>query len=107
MSHILFMSSDPVLKEKNMEVLQQNGLDASGASECLQGLVMLDKTEYDVVVIDDELSDVNGYEACLKVRQQSDVAIILLGSVAESEVWSKVEELGFDLYLRKPVSPGN
>jgi DNA-binding NarL/FixJ family response regulator len=105
MSHILFMSSDPVLKAKNMDVLQQSGLEVSGVSECLQGLVALDKTEYDVVVIDDELSDMNGYEACLKVRKQSDVAIVLLGSVAESEVWSKVEELGFDLYLRKPVSP--
>ena len=105
MSHILFMSSDPVLKAKNTDVLQQSGLEVSGVSECLQGLVALDKTEYDIVVIDDELSDMSGYEACLKVRKQSDVAIILLGSVAESEVWSKVEELGFDLYLRKPISP--
>lgn len=105
MSHILFMSSDPILKEKNMEIFRQNGLEATGTSECLQGLVMLDKTEYDVIIIDDELADVNGYEACLKVRQQSDTPIVLLGSVSESDVWSKVEELGFDLYLRKPVGP--
>jgi CheY-like chemotaxis protein/predicted RNA-binding Zn-ribbon protein involved in translation (DUF1610 family) len=105
MSHILFMSSDPVLKEKNIEILRQSGLETSGAAECLQGLTMLDKNNYDVVVIDDELTDASGYEACLKVRQQSDVPIVLLGSGSESEVWSKVEELGFDLYLRKPVSP--
>jgi DNA-binding response OmpR family regulator/predicted RNA-binding Zn-ribbon protein involved in translation (DUF1610 family) len=105
MSHVLFLSSDPVLKEKNIEILKQNGLDASGASDCLQGLVMLDKTDYDVIVIDDELTDASGFEACLKVRQQSDLPVILLGTLAESEVWSKVEELGFDLYLRKPISP--
>ena len=95
MSHVLFMSSDPVLKEKNIDILRQNGLDASGASECLQGLIMLDKADYDVIIIDDELSDVSGYEACLKVRQQSDMPVILLGTVSESEVWSKVEDSGF------------
>jgi len=105
MSQILFLSSDPVLKEKNLEVLHQNGLEADGASECLEGLIMLDKNGFNIVIVDDELSDVSGYEACIKVRQQHDVHIILLGTVSESEVWSKVEELGFDLYLKKPVSP--
>ena len=105
MNRILFLSSDPVLKEKNIEIMKQNGLDTVGISACLDALIMLDKKEFDLVVIDDELSDVSGFEACLKVRQQSDVPIILLGSVADTEVWSKVEELGFDLYFRKPVSP--
>ncbi len=105
MSHILFLSSDPVLREKNLDVLHQNGIEADGAAECLEGMVMLDKNGFDIVVIDDELNDVSGYEACVKVRQQFDVHIVLLGTVSESDVWSKVEELGFDLYLKKPVSP--
>ncbi len=105
MSEILFLSSDPVLKEKNLEIMQQSGLDAAGTSGCLEGLVMLDKNKYQVVVIDDELSDVSGYEACLKVRQQQGVLIVLLGNIPDSDAWARVEELGFDLYLRKPVSP--
>ncbi len=105
MSQILFLSSDPVLKEKNIEILQQSGLDATGSSGCLDGLVMMDKVSYDVVIIDDELSDVSGYEACLKIRQQHGAAIVLLGTIADSDAWARVEELGFDLYLRKPVSP--
>lgn len=105
MSQILFLSSDPVLKEKNVEILQQSGLDANGTSGCLDGLVMMDKTNYDVIIIDDELSDVSGYEACLKIRQQHAALIILLGTIPDSDAWSRVEELGFDLYLRKPISP--
>jgi DNA-binding response OmpR family regulator len=105
MSEILFLSSDPVLQQKNMQVMQQSGLEAVGQSSCLDGLVQLDKNRFQVVVIDDELDDATGYEACLKVRQQTSVFIVLLGVVAESEAWSRVEELGFDLYLRKPVSP--
>jgi DNA-binding NarL/FixJ family response regulator len=105
MSHILFLSSDPVLKEKNLEILHQNGIEADGVSECLEGLIILDKNDFDIVIIDDELTDVSGYEACVKVRQQTEAHILLLGTVSESEVWSKVEALGFDLYLKKPVSP--
>ena len=105
MSQVLFLSSDPILRKKNIEVLSQAGLQTSGSDKCLEGLLMLDKNGFEVVVIDEELADVTGYEACLKVRQQSDTPIVLLGSVTETEVWAKVEELGFDLYLRKPVSP--
>jgi len=105
MSQILFLSSDSVLKEKNIEILQQSGLDADGTSGCLDGLVMMDKSSFDVIVIDDELSDVSGYEACLKIRQQQGALIVLLGTIPDSDAWSRVEELGFDLYLRKPISP--
>ncbi len=105
MSQILFLSSDPVLKGKNLKVFEQNGLEAEEAAGCLEGMILLDKNGFGIVVIDDELNDVSGYEACVKVRQQSDVSIILLGTVNEAEVWSKVDELGFDLYLKKPVSP--
>jgi len=105
MSKILFLSSDQVLKEKNIEILQQSGLDASGTQGCLDGLMMMDKNNFDVIVIDDELSDVSGYEACLKVRQQQGAMIVLLGTIPDSDAWSRVEELGFDLYLRKPISP--
>jgi len=105
MSQILFLSSDLVLKEKNIEILQQSGLDAIGTQGCLDGLMMMDKNNFDVVVIDDELSDVSGYEACLKVRQQQGAMIVLLGTIPDSDAWSRVEELGFDLYLRKPISP--
>ena len=105
MSKILFLSSDLVLKEKNIEILQQSGLDASGTQGCLDGLMMMDKNNFDVVIIDDDLSDVSGYEACLKVRQQQGAMIVLLGTIPDSDAWSRVEELGFDLYLRKPISP--
>lgn len=86
-------------------MLHQNGIEADGTSECVEGMVLLDKNGFDIVIIDDELNDVSGYEACVKIRQQFDAYIILLGTVSESEVWSKVEDLGFDLYLKKPVSP--
>jgi CheY-like chemotaxis protein len=105
MSQILFLSSDPVLKQKSIELLSQSGLDTSSVATCLDGLLIIDKNGIEVAIIDEELADMSGYEACLRVRQHSDIPIVLLGSVTESEVRAKVEELGFDIYLRKPISP--
>jgi len=105
MSQVLFLSSDPVLRQKNIEVLSQSGLDTTGVATCLDGLLIIDKNGIEVVVIDEELADMSGYEACIRVRQHSDIPMVLLGSVTESEVWAKVEELGFDIYLKKPISP--
>jgi CheY-like chemotaxis protein len=105
MNQILFMSSDPVLRQKNIEVLSQNGFTVSDSADCLGGLLKVDKSAFDIIIIDEELSDYDGYEACGKIRQHSDIPIILIGTRPDSEVWDSVEELGFDLYMSKPVSP--
>jgi CheY-like chemotaxis protein len=105
MNQILFMSSDPVLRQKNIEVLSQNGFTVSDSADCLGGLLKIDKSDFDTIVIDEELSDYDGYEACQKIRQHSEIPIILIGTRSDSEVWDKVEELGFDIYMSKPISP--
>jgi DNA-binding response OmpR family regulator len=106
MSQVLFLSSDPVFIKNSLEILQQSGLKVDSASGCFDGLVLMGKNKFDVVVIDDKLSDVGGYEACLKVRRwQKGTLIVLLGAIPGSEAWSRVEELGFDIYLHTPVSP--
>jgi DNA-binding response OmpR family regulator len=106
MSQVLFLSSDPVLTHQNLDTIQNNGLEADSTSGCLEGLVMIGKNNFDVIVIDDKLSDVSGYEACLKVRHwKKHALIVLLGDIPDLDAWSRVKELGFDLYLRKPVNP--
>jgi DNA-binding response OmpR family regulator len=105
MNQILFMSSDPVLRQKNIEVLSQNGLVVNDSADCLGGLLKVDRNAFDIIIIDEELSDYDGYEACQKIRQHSEIPIILIGTRPDSEVWDKVEELGFDIYMSKPISP--
>jgi CheY-like chemotaxis protein len=106
MSKILIISSDPVFTKKNVEVLRQNGLEVDSTPGCLDGLVMMRNNNFNVIVIDDKLSDVSCYEACLKVRHwRQGALIVLLGTIPDLDAWSREKELGFDLYLHKPVSP--
>jgi len=105
MNQILMMSNDPILKRKNLEVLIGNGFQVTDVSDALDGLLMVDKDGFSAIIIDEELADIDGYKATQKIRQYSQIPIILLGSGLPEDVWSKVDELGFDIYLKKPISP--
>ena len=105
MNQILVMSNDPILKRKNLEILIENGFQVTDVSDALDGLLMVDKDGFSAIIIDEELADIDGYRATQKIRQYSQIPIILLGSETPEDVWSRVDELGFDIYLKKPVSP--
>lgn len=105
MNKILVMSSDPILKRKNLEVLVSSGFQVADVSDALDGLLMVDKNGFTAIIIDEELADIDGYRACQKIRQYSQIPIILLGTEPSEDVWAKIDELGFDIYLKKPVSP--
>ena len=103
MSQILMMSSDPIVKQKCLEVLINAGFKITDVSDALDGLLMVDKDGFSTIIIDEELADMDGYRACQKVRQHSQVPIILLGTEPSENIWSRVDELGFDVYLKKPA----
>ncbi len=105
MIQILMLSSDPILKQKNIEALTKAGFQVVAVSDLLEGLLQIDKNGFDVVIIDEELPDADIYQACQRIRQSSEIPIILLGSEVDEKVWSKVDDLGFNFYLRKPLSP--
>ena len=105
MSHILFISDDSILKQKNLDYLIQNNYEVSTASDCLGGLLNIDSNTFDVVVLDEKISDMSCYKCCQKVRQYSNVPLVLLGTEPGTDVWPKIDELGFDMYIKKPISP--
>jgi CheY-like chemotaxis protein len=105
MNKILVMSNDPILKRKNVEAISASGFEVADVSDALDGLLMVDKNGFVAIVIDEELADIDGYRACQKIRQYSQIPIILLGTEQSDEIWAKIDDLGFDIYLKKPVSP--
>ena len=105
MNTILFLSADSMFKQKNVDIFIQNGFLVSESYDCKGAFILLDKSKFDVVVIDEKLSDGDGYEACKRMRQYSGALIILLGTETDDEMSDRVEQLGFNLYIKKPVSP--
>lgn len=84
--------------------LHASGFRAVTASDGMTALSRAEHEEPDLVILDVMLPDMDGYEVCRRVREFSQVPIIML--TAKAEVSHKVTGLGAgaDDYVTKPFS---
>jgi len=88
---------DIYLKGEDYETIKaENGEEA---------LKLLEENDVDLIILDIMMPKVNGIEACLKIREQREMPIIMLS--AKSEDMDKILGLntGADDYLTKPFNP--
>jgi DNA-binding response OmpR family regulator len=81
--------------------LEGAGYRVMRAAGALDGLNKLYQTYPDMIIMDGELSVVNGEDACMRVREASYLPMIVLGSPEKAV---EVLELGVDAFMTKPPS---
>lgn len=94
-------------------ILLSRGLESHGhkvetAENGRQALEMLKRGSYDLVLLDIEMPEMNGYqvlEACLQDNELRNLPIIMTSSLDEINSIVKCVELGAEDYLNKPVNP--
>ena len=84
--------------------LEQDGMDVDCAYDGQEALDLIQKNEYDVVLLDVMLPVLTGFEVCQQVREFSDVPIIIL--TAKGDDMDKILglEYGADDYITKPFN---
>ena len=84
--------------------LEQDGMDVDCAYDGQEALDLIQKNEYDVVLLDVMLPVITGFEVCQQVREFSDVPIIML--TAKGDDMDKILglEYGADDYITKPFN---
>ncbi|WML37512.1 response regulator transcription factor [Clostridium sp. OS1-26] len=82
--------------------LNHEGYIADVAFDGIEGLNKVKKNTYDLIVLDIMLPGINGIEVCRKVRQFSDIPIIML--TAKDDLSDKITglDMGADDYMTKP-----
>ena len=102
MFKILIAEDDSELRQLFSHVLIKNGYSVTGVCNGKEALDALDKGYYDLIISDIMMPEMDGLEACMKIREFSNVPIIML--TAKGEVFDKVLglELGADDYIVKP-----
>ncbi|MGZ7441401.1 response regulator transcription factor [Paenibacillus sp. TH7-28] len=82
--------------------LTREGFEVKEATNGYEALVMTAKQRFDVILLDIMLPDMDGWQICKKIRENDNVAILML--TARSETKDKVHGLGIgaDDYLTKP-----
>jgi two-component system, OmpR family, phosphate regulon response regulator OmpR len=102
---ILLVEDDPRLAEMLSEYLGQAGLRVTTAALGATALERAGNTEYDALVLDLMLPDMDGLELCRRLRITSDTPVLML--TARGDAIDRIIglELGADDYLPKPFEP--
>ncbi len=104
MKNILIIEDDPEIV-KLLEIhLTDLNFTTSKSLDGFLGLQMALKNDYDLIILDLTLPNMNGIEVCKKLRAKKNTRIIML--TAKSEEIDRVLglEIGADDYITKPFS---
>lgn len=103
---ILIVDDDADTHEFITPYLQAQGFDTCSAYTGLGGLQMVQEYDPDLVILDIQLPQLDGWEVCQKIRSFSDVPVVIISAVArEEDDMIRGLNLGADDYLTKPLRP--
>lgn len=103
--HILIVDDDPEICALVSDYLSQHGYRVSTAHNGVEMQRIMKKFTFDLVVLDIMLPGEDGLSLCRKLRETSEVFIIMLSAIGEETDRIVGLEVGADDYLGKPFSP--
>jgi len=101
--HILVAEDDAHIREGLVDTLESEGYKVTSAADGRKASVLLNKTRFDLVLLDIMMPEKSGYDVCRDIRSKDrEMPIIML--TAKGEEIDKVLglELGADDYITKP-----
>ena len=107
MSRVLVIDDNKLDRKIARDSLGSAGLDVMEASDGAAGLRLLYDQKPDIVVLDVIMPNMDGWTVCSRIRELSDVPIILLTSLNREEEMVRGLNLGADDFVSKPISPGH
>ncbi len=105
MARVLVVDDDPTVREVVVSYLRaaQHEVDEAADGESVAGLMR--ERPADLVVLDLMLPGIDGLEVCRRLRQVSDVPVIMLTALGSETDRVVGLEQGADDYVTKPFSP--
>lgn len=103
-NHILIVDDEPLMVKGLKYSLEQDGYKIDAAYDGNEALKKALDNSYDLIILDLMLPGIDGLEVCQKIREKSQVPIIML--TAKGEDINKILglEYGADDYLTKPFN---
>ena len=100
----LIVDGDRDLLDVMAYALRREGYDVVAATDGPQALERFQADHPDIVLLELKLARVNGFEVCRRIRQESEVPIIVVSSSHDERDVLRALRLGADDYVTKPCS---
>ncbi len=104
---ILVIEDDPESRALLEDLLSAAGYEPLSASNTLEGLRVVHNSRPALVLLDIMLHGLDGWEACRRIRQASEVPFIIVSGRSSNTDILRGFELGADDYVTKPFSAGD
>jgi DNA-binding response OmpR family regulator len=101
---VLVVDDDEKLLALARLALSRNGVEVETATTSADALGMMGGSKPDLVILDVVLPDLSGWEVLRRIRESSDVAVMLLSGRDSDVDKARGLDLGADDYLTKPFS---
>ena len=105
MSKILIIEDEEAIADLEKDYLELSGFEVEIANRGDVGLEKALNEDYDLIILDLMLPEVDGFDICRQVRQEKNIPIIMVS--AKKDDIDKIRGLGLgaDDYMTKPFSP--
>ncbi|MBR2552741.1 MAG: response regulator transcription factor [Erysipelotrichaceae bacterium] len=102
---ILVVDDEVRIREVVSEYAKVSGFECDQASDGLQAIEMVLKNDYDCIVLDIMMPELDGFAALKRIKEIKNIPVIMLS--ARQEEYDKLFsfDLGVDDYVTKPFSP--
>lgn len=102
---ILVVEDERKIVDVVRSYLEHEGYEVHAAYDGEQAMLLFDKEQPSLVILDLMLPDITGEDICKAIRKQSRVPVIMLTAKVEEEDILKGLDIGADDYVTKPFSP--
>jgi len=102
---IMVVDDEQTLVKALSFALEKEGFMVSPAYNGEEALQKWKENRFDLVILDLMMPGMDGYEVCRRLRQESNIPIIMLTARAEDIDKIQGLELGADDYVTKPFNP--
>jgi DNA-binding response OmpR family regulator len=102
--NILVVCPDLAMTDNLTFVLQHSGFQTVNVAGSRQALAEVSRSSPDLILMRENSHRLNGDELCIRIRELSDVPIIILGQENEEMAGVEFLEMGADAYLTSPLS---
>lgn len=104
MAHILIVDDEAKIRQLIQKYAAFEGFETSEASNGMEAIDMCQSTDFDLIVMDVMMPELDGFSTVKEIRRHKKTPILMLS--ARGEEYDKIHgfELGIDDYVVKPFS---
>lgn len=102
---ILTVEDEPDIRRLLRDYLENEGFTVDETNNGSRALDMIAQNDYNLIILDIMIPEMDGWSVCRKIRKSSNIPIIMVTAKATEADRILGLELGADDYLVKPFSP--